>query len=356
MLDRLDRWQRTRRGPAFVVAVGRKYGEDGAAMHAARVSYYAFFSIFPLLLAFVSAVGFVLQGRPSLRQEILDSAFADVPVVGTFVRDDIGAISGSGIALLVGIGVSVWAGLGLTTALGQAFDVVWSVAPVEQYGYVTRRLRGVLVLLVAGGGVVASSLLGGAATSGRLGATGESIALVGLSLAVDALALTAAFRLLTPPTAGLRDLLPGVAVAMAGLYVLQTLGAWYVQATIARATDTYGLFATVIGLLSWLSLAAHLILVSAEVNAVRVLHLWPRSLGGASTRADALAFEAYAERARRAPAERIVVQWQPGDGSSAPAPARPPAPQSGPGAPRSPQPDDDAAPPAPTASPPADRP
>ena len=41
------------------------------------------------------------------------------------------------------------------------------------------------------------------------------------------------------------------------------------EATIARATDTYGLFATVIGLLSWLSLAAQLILIAAELNAVQ---------------------------------------------------------------------------------------
>ena len=356
MLDRLDRWQRSRRGPAFVIAVGRKYGEDGAAMHAARVSYYAFFSIFPLLLAFVSAVGFVLQGRPSLRQKILDSAFADVPVVGTFVRDDIGGITGSGIALLVGIGVAVWAGLGVTIALGHAFDVVWSIAPVEQYGYVTRRLRGLLVLVVAGCGIVASSLLSGAATSGRLGATAENIALVGLSLAVDVVALMAAFRLLTPSIAGLRDLIPGVALAMAGLYALQSLGAWYVQATIARASDTYGLFATVIGLLSWLSLAAHLILVSAEVNAVRVLHLWPRSLRGPLTPADARALEGYAERARRVPGERIVVQWRPGAGTDQPASPYASAAQTGDDTDRSPQPDDDATPPAPAASPPADRP
>ena len=36
------------------------------------------------------------------------------------------------------------------------------------------------------------------------------------------------------------------------------------EATIGRATDTYGLFATVIGLLSWLSLAAQLVLIAAE--------------------------------------------------------------------------------------------
>jgi membrane protein len=314
MLQRLDRWQRTRRGPAFAVAVARKYGEDGAAMHAARVSYYAFFSVFPLLLAFVSVLGFVLQDKPALRQHILDSAFADVPVVGTFVREDIGTIGGNGIALLIGVAVSLWAGLGITIALGHAFDVVWSIAPIDQFGFVTRRLRGLLVLVVAGTAIGASSVVSGAATGGRLGATGENVAAVVLSIAVDALAFLAAFRLLTPPAASSRELLPGVAVAVVGLLVLQSLGSWYVDATIARATDTYGLFATVIGLLSWLSLAAHLVLVSAEINAVRVLRLWPRSLGGPLTPADTRAFAGYAERARRAPVERIVVQWH-GDGT-----------------------------------------
>ena len=103
----------------------------------------------------------------------------------------------------------------------------------------------------------------------------------------------------------------------------------------ARAADTYGLFATVIGLLSWLALAAHLILVSAEVNAVRVLRLWPRSIVGAMTQADTRVLERYAERARHRAGERVTVQWSPpgaasvatptalnGDDAGGPTPAR----------------------------------
>jgi membrane protein len=311
VLDRIDRWQRKRGWAAFAVAVAKKYGEDGTALHAARVSYYGFFSIFPLLLAFVSLLGFVLQGNPGLRDDILDSAFADMPVLGPFVTSDAGVITGSAVALLVGVAVALWAGLGVTIALGKAFDDVWSVAPVSTFGFVGRRLRGLAVLVVAGVGIVVSSAISGTAASGHLGATGEEVAAVALSLAVDALALFAAFRLLTPAGPSARDLLPGVALAAVGLLALQALGAWYVDVTIARATDTYGLFATVIGLLSWLALAAHLILVSAEVNAVRVLRLWPRSITGPMTPADARALERYAERARHRSGERIVVCWSP---------------------------------------------
>jgi membrane protein len=319
-LAAIDGWQRRRPWAAFVVGVARKYTEDGAARHGARIAYYAFFSVFPLLLAFVSILGFALEGNPELRQEILDSTYADMPVIGPLIRDDIGAISGSGIALLVGIAVALWAGLGATLAFSYALDEVWSVAPVDRRGFVSRRLRGAAALLAGGAGLVASSILGGAAASGHLGAAGTTVASLLLSVAVDAFILLTAFWLLTPGRPRLRDVVPGVVVAALALLALQALGGWYVDAAISRATDTYGLFATVIGLLSWLTLAAQLLLIAAEVNAVRSLGLWPRSLRGPMAAADMKAFERYARSALHDRRERITVRWPQEDhGTATPA-------------------------------------
>jgi len=94
------------------------------------------------------------------------------------------------------------------------------------------------------------------------------------------------------------------------LLILQALGGWYVERAIGRATDTYGLFATVIGLLSWLSLAAQAILISAEIDAVRVLRLWPRSLRGPMTAADRRALEGYARGAQHDERAEIGVTWR----------------------------------------------
>src|SRR4051794_41926711 len=135
VLERIDRWQRRRRWAGFIVGVGRKYAEDGAARHGTRIAYYAFFSVFPLMLAFISILGYLLEGNPELRQDILDSTYADMPVIGPFIRDDIGAISGSGVALALGIAVALWAGLGVTVSLSQALDRVWSTPRVEQPGF-----------------------------------------------------------------------------------------------------------------------------------------------------------------------------------------------------------------------------
>jgi DNA-binding NarL/FixJ family response regulator len=73
------------------------------------------------------------------------------------------------------------------------------------------------------------------------------------------------------------------------------------------AASTAG--AAVIGLLSWLWLTAQLLLIAAEVNAVRADRLWPRSLGGALTDADHRALERAAAMAQSDPRQRIAVTF-----------------------------------------------
>ena len=53
-----------------------------------------------------------------------------------------------------------------------------------------------------------------------------------LSLMVNVLILLVIFALLTPRPHTLRELVPGVAIAALGLFVLQSVGGWYVDLTI----------------------------------------------------------------------------------------------------------------------------
>jgi membrane protein len=79
--------------------------------------------------------------------------------------------------------------------------------------------------------------------------------------------------------------------------------------TVNRASDTYGAFALVIGLMSWFFLLAHLVLFAAEVNVVLRRRLWPRSLTGPLEAADQLALRKTAEAARRDARQEIVVRF-----------------------------------------------
>jgi uncharacterized BrkB/YihY/UPF0761 family membrane protein len=65
---------------------------------------------------------------------------------------------------------------------------------------------------------------------------------------------------------------------------LQWLGGYYVGHVIRGASHTYGFFAVVIGLLSWMYLLAQWVVLAAEVNVVRYDKLWPRTFFGNALR------------------------------------------------------------------------
>ena len=308
-LGRLDSWQR-RHGPAaFAVAVFRKFGDDRASSLAALISYYAFLSLFPLLLAFVSVLGFVLEDNPGLQEDIVDTALARIPVIGPQLEDGVAPLTGNTTALAIGLVGALWAGLGVTLALGRAFDEIWDVPRLDQRGPVARRARGGLVLIILACALIAGTVVGGVAITGEIGPAAERIAAGALSLLVNGAVFLAAFWLLTVPPRGILDLLPGGLFASAGWLLLPTAGPWYVTRAIAGATDAYGTFALVIGLLSWFWLGAHLLLLAAEVNVVLARRLWPRSLTGELEPADRRALSRYAVAARRDPRQHVTVTF-----------------------------------------------
>jgi uncharacterized BrkB/YihY/UPF0761 family membrane protein len=58
--DAFDRFQRRHAWLGFPLAVRQKYGDDQGGYLAATITYYGFFSLFPLLLVFVTLLGYVL--------------------------------------------------------------------------------------------------------------------------------------------------------------------------------------------------------------------------------------------------------------------------------------------------------
>src|ERR687894_1182992 len=108
---KVDRYQRGHSWLGFTLGVAKRFGEDRAGHLAALVAYYGFFSLFPLMMVLVTAVGAFAAGNPELRDQILDSALKQFPVIGTQIRENIQATQDSGVALAVGIGGALWAGL-----------------------------------------------------------------------------------------------------------------------------------------------------------------------------------------------------------------------------------------------------
>jgi hypothetical protein len=101
-----------------------------------------------------------------------------------------------------------------------------------------------------------------------------------------------------------------------------------------RASELYGTFGIVLGLLAWLFLQAEVTLYAAEADVVLARHLWPRSILPAKTdepaephqpaRPDQPALESRGEPAR--PDDRSSLEGQPGHHDQADAGGQAPLP------------------------------
>jgi YihY family inner membrane protein len=324
LLQAVDDYQQRHAWLAFPVAVVKKYGEDQAGQRAALLAYYGFFSLFPLLLVAVTVLGFLLQGQSDLGQRIVDSALAQFPIIGEEIRGTVegSRLRGSGVALAVGLGIALWGGLGVAEAAQSAMNGIWNVPRRRYPSFFLRRLRGLAWLAILGGGLLLASVVSGFAAAADTAWSGP--AGVAASTAVNTLLFLVGFRVLTVRNVPLRSLLPGAVLAALAWALLQWLGGWYVARQLGRASATYGTFALVIGLLSWLYLASTVTLLAAELNVVRSRRLWPRSLappplGGA----DEQVFEDLAKQEERLPEQRVEVSFGAGDGEGNEAGERP---------------------------------
>src|SRR5947209_6614433 len=122
---RFDDAQQRSRWLALPLAVVRKFGDDGAGSLAALVAYYAFFSLFPLLLVFTTILGFVLRNNPHAQQAVENSVLHQLPIIGTQIQ--LHSLRGSVVALVIGLATSLLAGLGVTGAAQRALDTVWAI-------------------------------------------------------------------------------------------------------------------------------------------------------------------------------------------------------------------------------------
>src|SRR5437764_11886204 len=129
------------------MAVLKKFGDDQGGNLAALVAYYAFFSLFPLLLVLVTILNYVLQGDPATQNSIKSSVLAQFPIIGNEIKQNIHELHGHVLALVIGVVTSLLAGLAVTQAAQNAFDRIWAVPFKYRRDFIWSRLRGLLLLV-----------------------------------------------------------------------------------------------------------------------------------------------------------------------------------------------------------------
>jgi uncharacterized BrkB/YihY/UPF0761 family membrane protein len=303
-----DRRQQRHKSLAIPVAVIKKFSDDQGGHLAALVAYYAFFSLFPLLLVFVTVLGFVLQGDTGAQHSIEKSVLGQFPIVGTRIEPKV--LHGHVYTLVLGLLISMWSGLGVTQAAQSAFDRVWAVPFKDRPDFLHSRLRGLALLVSLGMLFILATLASGLVTGG-LGGPLAKIGGIVVSLLLNFALFAAAFRLMTSNVIEMRCLWVGVIFAGICWEILQVVGGIYIGHVLKHSTRTYAQFGFVIALLVWLHLGAQLTVYAAEVNVVVTRKLWPRSLfGPPAAPADREALTALAKVEERHDEEEIDVHFQ----------------------------------------------
>jgi YihY family inner membrane protein len=312
-LHAIDHRQQQSKRIGFVAAVIKKFGDDQAGQLAALIAYYAFVSIFPLLLVLVTILGFVLQGDPGEQKRILDGALGQFPVLSNSLK--LGSLKGSGVALAIGVVGSLLAGLGVMSALQNAFNQIWHVPFKNRPNFIFSRLRSLAMLAILGTLMIVSTVVAGFVGTSSHGALAVVLGVL-LAFALNLALFMVAFKLLTAIDLGWRDLLPGVIVAAILWQLLQHLGGFYLDHELKHTQALYGFFALVLGLLAWLYLGAQLTILAAEVNVVRLKELWPRSFFQPPLLdADRRALTSSAEVEERVPEQNVEVSFEEPDDS-----------------------------------------
>ncbi len=261
----------------------KEFKTDRATLISAGMAFYWFLAIFPALVAAVGIFGLVNAGKEAedtlikaIRTTLPGGGAADV------LAEAVGNAPSGGASLVtavVGLSLALFSASAGMVALQNGLDVAYDVPQERERKYVKKRLRGLLLIVVAG-------TLGGVATvftvfGQPLGETfSDSLPFGGAVfvaawtvvrwlLAIGAIAvLFAAFYYLGPnrESPRWRWLSPGGVVG-AVIWLLSSLGFSFYVSSVGSYTKNYGSFAGVVVLLLWLYLSAIAVMLGAELNA-----------------------------------------------------------------------------------------
>jgi YihY family inner membrane protein len=316
LVDRLDAAQREHRALSFPLAVVYKFVDDQGGYLAALIAYYAFVSLFPLLLLLTTVLSVVLVGHPEVQQQVLSSALGQLPLIGDQLGEP-SRLSGGTAGVVIGVVGALYGALGVAQAFQNATNTSWAVPRNSRPNPLAARGRGLLLLGTVGLALLATTVvtaIGGGV--GGFGIAGRTVAIVG-AVVVNAGAFVLAFRIGTTRPVTVRDVLPGALTAAVLWQLLQSFGALYVGRVVATASATNSIFAVVLGLLAFLYLAAVTVVLCMEVNAVHVDELHPRALltpftdDVDLTPGDRRAYRKQAQAQRTKGFERVEVTFDP---------------------------------------------
>jgi membrane protein len=257
-----------------VVRTFKRFSEDDGGPRSAALTYYIFFSIFPLLLFAVSGLGYVAFLSESMKRDLIDAGVDAFPML----RD---VLSPNGLdqivknrATLAGVGIvlALYAGTGVILALSHALNRIHHIE--DEGNFIQKRLWSLKWLAMLGLAAVATVAAGTVANviaeimGGGAGEELIAVLLLAVGFLLNLFIFMTAFRFLTHKEQTWRDVLAGALTGAIAFEILKYFGAAYIERGSQAREATFGAFATTAAFLVASYLLSQIILLSAELNAV----------------------------------------------------------------------------------------
>jgi membrane protein len=268
--------------PETIRQVFQNFNQARAGEAAASMAYYAFFSLFPLLLLLSSILGYFLSSGTN-RVDIVSYVTRIVPIQEHFIQQTLLAIlkarNAVGVIGLLGL---IWSASGAFSALAININRAWSVSDAR--GFFLDRLLAVgmiaVIILVLVIILIASSLMSLLPSFNipLLGSFSIYYTFLWKALtrlvpwAIACLVFYLLYKLLPTTPVQPRAALWGALVAGIAWEVLTSAFTWYLGSGLANYQAVYGSLGTIVGLLTWIYLSAWITLFGAHVSAVVSRH------------------------------------------------------------------------------------
>jgi membrane protein len=290
-------WRRA----ALLKEAGVRWWDDGCYRMGASLAFYALFSIFPLLLVAVVALGFLLGRDPASPGRVVASVASILsPQFKALLDDTLTSMqshqAARGVGAVVGVLTLVFGASGVFSELQTSLNAIWRVKSAPSSAFGTTILRALedkalaFAAVAAAAAVLLTSLFVGIALT-ALGGTADSDALLGallwegveaiVSLGLVTVLFAVVFRLIPRTYVAWRDALVGAFTSALLFSVLKRLLAWYLGHIGGYAA--YGAVGGVLGFLMWIYLVTLLVFFGAEVTCVYAEREAHRSDGSAGT-------------------------------------------------------------------------
>ena len=235
------------------------YSRDDGNTRVAAITYYGFLALLPGLLAVLSIFDLFFQHDPHLRNRLIHSTLATIPVVGPSLQGKISFVKSHGITLVITLFTLAWASRGGAVALQDSLCDIYQFDQSSR-SFFSRIKRAYTALILIGIGVFVPTIIGSLTVPVLLRIV-AIICTIGWNIGL----LWLIYRVLTDAR---MSLFKGAVVGGVLLSVIQLLGAFLVRHALTKSQPLYGTLALALALMLWISLQTRAVLLGAESNKV----------------------------------------------------------------------------------------